>query len=481
MPFAYGMKLPGARRILDLSALLGFVVFGGVSAAAPNTVNASPTDAPEPVSHQFFEAMGLSMNMCTSLAQQRALELGFQVGVAPANAPKEGKRFVNPAVPREEISFRPEENEGHLELADLRLFVSNTLFRDEIMGEVERIKALYGPDACRESSVNLVCDGTRYVGPYQVSLRAEYDTQWIRYTFRSRFQPDRFFEPSPVCVTSTDAAPPTAGPSARPDNPPNPASSTDTSDSPPATTSPPGLPSQPASGDPEPASPASPQRATTDSPSFRGPPGQKLFESAQTLEEQAYAQDSPELHAAAAKLYQQAAALEHAQAMFNLSRKYARGEGVERSPETELELLERAAKMGLPQAQYNLALKYASGSGVVENQERAAELLEAAADAGDADARLAMAKRKLAGSGSERSDQEAIDLLEEAAEGGSAEAQYLLGRILEEGILAPRDAQRSEQYFCTAAAIGYKPAVAKCERSFLAPNDTAKQGRQIRY
>ena len=469
-----GMSRSRARRVRGLPTLLGFVVLGGAAAAAPDTVK-------EPVSHQFFEAMGLSINMCQALAQERALELGFQPGRAPANAPKEAKYFVNPEVRREGISFRPEENEGGLELADLSMFVSNTLSREEVMGEVDRIEALYGPGACRERPVNVVCQGTRHVGPYEISLRAQYDAEWIRYTFRNRFQTSRFFEPSPVCVSSGAPASALPAPSARPESPPGPLSSTETSDSPPATTGPPGQPSQPASSDSQAASPTSQQRPTNDSPSSQGQPGQNLFESAEVLEEQAYAQGSPELHARAAELYEQAAALGHAQAMFNLSRKHARGEGVPQSAEAELDLLERAAQMGLPQAQYNLALKYATGSGVAENQETATELLEAAAEAGDAEAQLAMAKRKLSGSGSEQSDQEAIDLLEEAATGGSAEAQYLLGRILEEGILAPRDTQRSEEYFCTAAATGYKPAVEKCGRSFLAPNDTAKPGRQIRY
>jgi len=434
----------------------------------------------ESAPHQFFEAMGLSMNMCGALAEKTAQELGFQAGRAPANAPKEARYFVNPAVRREQISFRSEANEGQLELADLNIFVSNRLTPEQITGEVEQIETLYGPNACRERSVNVVCQGTRYVGPYQMSLRAQYDKQWIRYTLRSRFQTNRFFEQSPVCINSAAPASALPDPSAGVESPPASDSSSDARDSSPATTSPPGPPSQP-SGDSQAPSPGSRQPPTKDSSSSPGQPGQELFESAQAMEEQADAQRSSELHANAAELYRQAVALGHAQAMFNLSRKYARGEGVKQSRQTELELLEQAAKAGLPEAQYNLALKYASGSGVPADQETAAELLEAAAEAGDADAQLAMAKRKLAGSGTGQSDQEAIEMLEKAAAGGNAEAQYLLGRILEDEILAPRDVQQAEQYFCMAAAVHYEPAVEKCARSFLAPNDTAKAGRQIRY
>lgn len=479
-----GMSPPRARRIRDLATLTWFVAVMG--AAAPDSVkaqdSASPPDTAEPASHEFFEAMGLSMNMCEPLAKERALELGFQPRRPPANAPKEASYFSHPDVRRAGISFRTQEDEGGLELADMSIFASNTLSREEIAGEVDRIEALYGPGACRERTVNITCRGIRHAGPYEISLRAQYDAEWVRYTFRNRFQMNRFFERSPVCIDSPATASAPAESSTRPETRPGARSGTETSDSQP-TTGRPGLPSEPAGSESRAeTSPTDPQRPTSsDSPPSNAQPGQKLFESAQALEEQAYAEGSPELHARAAELYEQAAALGHPQAMFNLSRKHARGEGVEQSPETELDLLERAAQAGLAHAQYNLALKYASGSGVAESQETATELLEAAAEAGDAEAQLALAKRKLAGRGTAQSDQEAIALLESAAAGGSAEAQYLLGRIFEDGVLAPRDAQRSEEYFCIAAATGYKPAVDKCGRSFLPPNDTAKLGGQIRY
>jgi TPR repeat protein len=475
------MRSPVALRILGVLTLFGLGAFEGAAAAALDAENATSTDVSEPVAHQFFEAFGLSMNLCASLAEERALALGLQPGRGPANSPRGAKYFVNPAVPRAQIYFRQEENEGDLELADLNMFLSNTLSREEVMVEAGRMEALYGPGACRERPVNVVCQGTRDVGPYQISLRAQYDAQWIRYTFRNRFKLSQFFEPSPVCIGSAAPAPDPPDPPTQPGTPPGPNSSTETDDPRPETAGPPGVPSQPPQRESQPGGEGSQPPSTGDPPPSQGLPGQKLFEAAQALEEQASAQGSRELHLRAAELYEQAAALGHAQAMFNLSRKHARGEGVERSPETELELLKRAAQAGLPQAQYNLALNYASGSGVGENQETATELLEAAAEAGDMEAQLALAKRKLAGPENEQGDQEAIDLLEEAAAGGSAEAQYLLGRIFEDGILAPRDARRSEEYFCTAAATGYKPAVEKCGRSFLPPNDTAKLGPQIRY
>ena len=464
-----GPRRSTMRRVSIVSMLMALV--GSDDALADS----------ESASHQFFEAMGLSMNMCGALAEKTALELGFQARRAPANAPKEARYFVNPAVRREQISFRTEANEGQLELADLSIFVSNRLTPEQITGEVEQIRALYGPDACRERSVNVVCQGTRYSGPYQMSLRAQYDEQWIRYTLRSRFQTNRFFEPSPVCINS--AAPASALPdsSAVAESPPASDASSDAPDSSPATTSPAGPPSQPSSDDSQAPSPGSRQPPMKDSSISPGQPGQELFESAQAMEERADAQRSSELHAKAAELYKQAVAVGHVRAMFNLSRKYARGEGVEQSRETELELLEQAARAGVPEAQYNLASRYASGTGVPADQEKAVELLEAAAEAGDADAQLELAKRKLAGSGTGQSDQAAIEMLEKAAAGGNAEAQYLLGRILEEGILASRDVQQAEQYFCMAAAVHYEPAVEKCGRSFIPPNDTAKLGRQIRY
>lgn len=419
---------------------------------------------------QFFSAMGLSINMCESLARDTILDLGYVSDRGPANAPDEVRYFVDPADRRSTIQIRVEENEGNLEIALVRIRVSSPTPNERVVRDVERISALYGSNACREYSRGVKCKGSREVGPYNIDLGVSFDLKRTTYDLRSRFQKRRIFEPSPQCLMSAGDA---------------------TSISPQKQEKWEGeelgqknqqMEREQKGGVRSSSTPATLSESASPPASLTmGQSAQELFKQAQAIEEMAFGQTSSEIHLKAAQLYEQAAKKGHEEAMFNLSRKYANGEGVQRNLERELKLLEQASQAGVAEAQYNLALRLAAGNGVAVNQERATELFEEAAMEGNADAQFAMAMRKLAGVGTAQSDEQALDWLEEAADNGSVQAQFMLGRVFEQGVLVPQDIDSSKKYYCLASAVGFTPAEEKCRSSFLPPNDSAKFGRGVRY
>ncbi len=83
-----------------------------------------------------------------------------------------------------------------------------------------------------------------------------------------------------------------------------------------------------------------------------------------------------------AKLLEQAAALDHPHAQYNLAVMYQKGDGVEQNMQKSFFWYEKAANANLAIAQYNLGMIYFEGSTVEKDETKAKELWQKAADQG---------------------------------------------------------------------------------------------------
>lgn len=82
------------------------------------------------------------------------------------------------------------------------------------------------------------------------------------------------------------------------------------------------------------------------------------------------------------KLLEQAAALDHPNAQYNLGVMYQKGDGVEENAKKAFFWYEKAANLNLAIAQYNLGMLYFEGAVVDKDEEKARELWQKAADQG---------------------------------------------------------------------------------------------------
>lgn len=489
--------------------------------------------------HQFLSFNGLSINMCESQILQKISEMGF-VQKKKQGPNRQGLTDYYYKNPSDKFSvgqiYAQKSDLGKLELTRLRIVVSRSSVAINVGEEVSRIESLYGrkKSVCREISGGFRCQGRRDVGPYNLSLGASFDSRVVTFEVRARFLTGKALVESPKCLGDAgqgagggaaikkappisvppsgnpsvdgqtakippDGMPPSGAPSI--DNPTNKNPPSDKQARRPAPVGKPTDNNPPLSEQSKKKDPAESQ-SSRKSPGGKPPvesqpekksetnPGQSDFEAGQKKEKQASSETDPSkvarLHKEAVEHYKRAAEQGHPEAQFNLSRKYANGEGVKKSHSEEIKYLQAAANQGLSIAQYNLAVKYATGTGQSQDQEKATEYFERAARNGNADAQLELAKRKLAGLGTEQSDSEAIKWLEQAAENGSLEAQYLLARILEEGVLAKQDRKRAERYYRQSAANGYKPALDRyksANQSPFPPNDIGqiRPDAKVRY
>lgn len=207
--------------------------------------------------------------------------------------------------------------------------------------------------------------------------------------------------------------------------------------------------------------------------------------------------------------FQKSAAQGSAEAIYQLSVCYTRGEGTPTFTEKGLELLEKAAGMGCAKAQYDLGMLYLYGEksdvGVVivpQNNGLAVQWLTKAAENGDTLAQyylaqcyeegevakkdlrqafdwyrlaaeseypLAWAVNKLGefyekGYGTEKDAMHAVTLYEEAAEQGDVAGAYNLGRCYEEGIGVSADTERAIFWYEKAADNGDEQAYEALDR-----------------
>lgn len=201
--------------------------------------------------------------------------------------------------------------------------------------------------------------------------------------------------------------------------------------------------------------------------------------------------------------FQKSAAQGSAEAIYQLSLCYTRGEGTPTFTEKGLELLKKSAGMGCGKAQYDLGMLYLYGEKseldvviVPQNHKLAIEWLTKAAEGGDGLAQfylaqcyeegeaiprdfdkafhwyrcaaeseypLAWAVNKLGecfekGHGTEKDEKHAIELYREAAELGDVAGAYNLGRCYEEGAGVEEDIQQALSWYEKAAENGDEQA-----------------------
>lgn len=130
----------------------------------------------------------------------------------------------------------------------------------------------------------------------------------------------------------------------------------------------------------------------------------------------------------AVRWYRKAAAQDHGDAQYALSRAYAAGAGVPRNRAEALAWLERAAANDSVPALLDLAARHRSGQGVARDEGQAAALIRRAALMGSAEAQYQYAESLDTGTGTARDPRAAWDWYRRAAENGHPAALQRVGR-----------------------------------------------------
>jgi TPR repeat protein len=166
-------------------------------------------------------------------------------------------------------------------------------------------------------------------------------------------------------------------------------------------------------------------------------------------------------HAAAAKLYAEAARQGSRLAQFNYAIMLLRGEAVATERGEALRWLRKAADAGMMQAQYNLALLYERGTGVDRSLTEATAWFERAAEQGHTDAQVSVATQYFLGRGAPKDYAKAAHWYREAANGGDVGAQYILASMYEKGDGVATDLRLALHWYTQAARQGDAVALVK--------------------
>jgi TPR repeat protein len=134
----------------------------------------------------------------------------------------------------------------------------------------------------------------------------------------------------------------------------------------------------------------------------------------------------------AVKWYRKAAQLNHPDAQFQLSGRYATGTGVEEDDAQALAWCKKSADGGYAPAQYELGERYADGQGVSESAEQAIAWIQRAADQGHINAQIRLAKMYANGDGTRKDRVQASFWAQIAAQQGSDCAKQLMDQLEEE-------------------------------------------------
>ncbi len=134
-----------------------------------------------------------------------------------------------------------------------------------------------------------------------------------------------------------------------------------------------------------------------------------------------------------------------AEAQFELSVIYSRGQGVMQDNAEALKWLTAAAEQKFPPAQFFLAYNYSKGSGLPQDDVKAFTWFRAAAENGLANAQRIVGGFYLQGKGTARDPAEALKWFQKAAKSGDAGAESNLGYMYATGSgVAQNDAKAAE-------------------------------------
>jgi len=126
--------------------------------------------------------------------------------------------------------------------------------------------------------------------------------------------------------------------------------------------------------------------------------------------------------------------------------------------ETERDLYEKAAGLGSAAAMYNLGLLYSSGQGFEADLTQALSWYQKAAELGDRDAQFSCGLLYANGEGTAQDSVQALHWLQAAAEQGHPEAQYFCGLLYANGEGAEADLDQAKAWLQRAADQGHAQA-----------------------
>ncbi len=151
--------------------------------------------------------------------------------------------------------------------------------------------------------------------------------------------------------------------------------------------------------------------------------------------------------------YKNSAEQGYAKAQYKLAQFYAKGEYVEQSYLSAIELYRKSANQGYAKAQYELALFYEYGNGVRLSFEEACRWFRKAAIQGDKDAQYQLGVCYDYGKGVEQSFDEAIKWYKKAAEQFCTKALFELGVHYYNGTGVGKSYKTAVKYYNYAATI----------------------------
>ncbi len=161
---------------------------------------------------------------------------------------------------------------------------------------------------------------------------------------------------------------------------------------------------------------------------------------------------------------EQAEALGHAEAGYNLASLYAKGDGVEQDFKKAVAYLRKSADRGYYPAMTNLGLLYAQGQGVEQNYLTARSLWLKAAAGEHPDAMHNLAVIYATGKGVDKDMEEAVKWYRKGANAGYVDSIANLGLIYANGDGVERDFSEAKRLWEAAAAKGHKVAAQNLEK-----------------
>jgi TPR repeat protein len=147
-----------------------------------------------------------------------------------------------------------------------------------------------------------------------------------------------------------------------------------------------------------------------------------------------------------------------AEAQFNLSSLYFKGQQVEQDYVEAAKWMQLAAEQGHVLAAYNLAMMYSSGQGVAVDYAAAAKWYQRSAEGGFVLAQLNLGVAYANGEGVQKNDTEAVKWFRLAAEQNDAQAQFNLGVMYANGQGTEQNLIESYRLSKLAAAQGHETA-----------------------
>lgn len=166
-------------------------------------------------------------------------------------------------------------------------------------------------------------------------------------------------------------------------------------------------------------------------------------------------------YAKAAELFAKAAALGSDDAAVNLAFIYLSSDNINDNHKKAIELFRQAANAGNNTARFMLGYAYYKGFQIPQDYYKAVELMKISSKAQFDEAQYVLALMYLNGQGIAKNYGSAVNFLTASAAQGNVPALMLLGDILAEGTMYPRNSVRAHIMYNIASVLGDPKAAAK--------------------